>query len=61
MQKAEANEALVAILKKSHEQAMNGEAIKMEKIERSIKSCPDDVQMSDKVIKEEINAIKEEQ
>ena len=32
----EANEALVAILKKSHEQALNGEAVKMEEAERFI-------------------------
>ena len=36
MQKTEANEALVAILKKSHEQAMNGEAVKMDEAERFI-------------------------
>lgn len=34
--KMEANEALVAILKKSHEQAMNGEAVKMDEAERFI-------------------------
>ena len=36
MQMVEANEALVAILKKSHEQAMNGEAVKMDEAERFI-------------------------
>jgi hypothetical protein len=36
MQKTEVNEALVAILKKSHEQAINGEAVKMEEAERFI-------------------------
>ena len=61
MQMVEANEALVAILKKSHEQAMTGEAVKMEKLERFFKSCPKDVQMSDKEIQEEINAVREGQ
>ena len=32
----EINEALVAILKKSHEQAMNGKAVNMDEAERFI-------------------------
>ncbi len=58
MQKEDANEALVKILKKSHEQATNDDAAKMDKLERFVNSCPKNVQLSDEEIQEEVNAVR---
>lgn len=57
----EANEALVKVLKKSREQAMNGDAARMDKLERFINSCPKNVQLSDEEIQEEVNAVRKGQ
>lgn len=57
----EANEALVKILKKSQELATNGDAAKMDKLERFINSCPKNVQLSDEEIQEEVNAVRKGQ
>ena len=54
----DANEALVKVLKKSHEQVMNGDAAKMDKLERFINSCPKNVQLSDEEIQEKVNAVR---
>ena len=53
-----AHEALVKVLKKSHEQAMNGDAAKMDKLERFINSCPKNVQIFDEEIQEKVNAVR---
>lgn len=57
----EANEALVTILKKSHEQVMNGDAARMDKLERFVNSRPKNVQLSDEEIQEEVNAVRKGQ
>ena len=54
----EANEALVTILKKSQELATNGDAAKMDKLERFINSCPKNVQISDEEIQEKVYAVR---
>jgi len=54
----DANEALVKVLKKSHEQVMNGDAAKMDKLERFINSCPKNVQIFDEEIQEKVNAVR---
>lgn len=54
----DANEALVKILKKSHERVMKGDAAKIDKLERFINSCPKNVQLSDEEIQEKVNAVR---
>lgn len=55
------NEALVKILKKSHELATNDDAVRMDKLERFVNSRPKNVQLSDEEIQEEVNAVRKGQ
>ena len=61
MRKEDTNEVFVKILKKSHEQVMNGDAVRMDKLERFINSCPKNVQLFDEEIQEKVNAVRKGQ